>query len=48
MTKLKCIWNKYADNRTMKVTSKSGIYNDGIYTIIYHSDSYLLLFGNKK
>ena len=43
MTKLRFIQNKYTINITMNMTSSSGI-----YTTIYHSGSYLLLFGIKK
>ena len=38
------MWDKYMKNETMKITSSS----PGIQKTIYHNDSYLLLFGNKK
>ena len=36
----KCIWNKYTNKETKKITSSSGVYK-----AIYHYGSYILLFG---
>ena len=42
MTKLRCIWN-YTNNEAMKMPN-----NSGIYKAMYHENSYLFLFGNRK
>ena len=39
----KCMWNKYTNKETKKITSSSGIYK-----AIYHYGSYVLLFGKIK
>ena len=43
VTTLKHIWNKYTNKKTMEITRSSGIYK-----VIYHLVSYILLFGKTK
>ena len=43
VTTLTHIWNKYTNKKAMEITRSSGIYK-----VIYHLGSYILLFGKTK